>query len=665
MAATAVALPVLTEEPANAASGPGVTVNLWNWNWKSVAKECTDVLGPAGYGSVQVSPPSDSMSKGGSVWWDIYQPARYDLTSKFGDQDAFRKMIDACHAAGVKVQVDTVINHMTGQGSTSYGGYGFSKYDYPGLYSSQDFHQPPCGINDADYGNNAWRVQNCELVGLSDLNTGSDHVRDQIAAYLNKLIDLGVDGFRIDAAKHMSPDDLAAIKSRLKGSPYIHQEVIYGQNEAVQPSQYTGVGDVDEFVYGRKLKEQFTGQIKSLQTFGQSWGLSVGSDKAMVFVDNHDTERGDSTLTYKYGATYKLANTFMLAWPYGKPNVYSSFTWNDREGGPPSANGGFVTDTDCSNGRWTCFDREMSGMVGFYNAVSGTSVGNWTDNGSNLIAFSRGDRGWVAINNENSGVTRTFTTGLPAGTYPNVAGSGSVTVNAGGTATVTVPAKSAVAIRVGTSPSPTATPTATPTPTPTPTGGSTATVFYKTSWSTANIHYGIGGTWTTVPGIAMDTACTGWKKKTIDLATATTFQVTFNNNSGTWDNNHGNNYTLGTGTTIVKDGVATANATDPCQGTNPQNTATVYYSTTWSTANIHYGIGGTWTTVPGIAMDTACTGWKKKTIDLATATTFQVTFNNNSGTWDNNSGKNYALGTGTTTVKNGVATANATDPCGS
>ncbi|WP_246649783.1 carbohydrate binding domain-containing protein [Nonomuraea coxensis] len=191
-----------------------------------------------------------------------------------------------------------------------------------------------------------------------------------------------------------------------------------------------------------------------------------------------------------------------------------------------------------------------------------------------------------------------------------------------------------------------------------------ATVFYKTSWSTANIHYGIGGTWTTVPGIAMDTACTGWKKKTVDLATATTFQVTFNNNSGTWDNNHGNNYTLGTGTTIVKDGVATANATDPCQGTNPQNTATVYYSTTWSTANIHYGIGGTWTTVPGIAMDTACTGWKKKTVDLATATTFQVTFNNNSGTWDNNHGNNYTLGTGTTTVKNGVVSAGASDPCG-
>ncbi|MBX6168487.1 MAG: alpha amylase C-terminal domain-containing protein [Thermobispora bispora] len=549
-AASVVALPALTET-AGAASGPGVTANLWNWNWNSVARECTDVLGPAGYGSVQVSPPADSMSKGGSVWWDVYQPARYVLTSKFGDETAFRNMVAACHAAGVKVQADAVVNHMTGQGSTSYGGYGFSKYDYPGFYASWDFHSPTCAINDADYTTNAWRVQNCELVGLADLNTGSDYVRGQIAAYLNKLIDLGVDGFRIDAAKHIDPGDIAAIKARLKGSPYIHQEVIYGANEAVQPSWYTGNGDVDEFVYGRKLKEQFTGQIRWLQTFGQSWGLSVGDDKAVVFVDNHDTERDGSTLNYKYGATYKLANVFMLAWPYGKPNVYSAFTWSDKESGPPSAGGGFVTDSNCSNGRWTCFHREMAGMVGFYNAVQGTSVANWTDNGGNLIAFSRGDKGWVAINNENSSVTRTFTTGLPAGTYPNVAGSGSVTVNSTGTATVTIPAKSAVAIRVGTS--------ATSSPT-----GNSATIYYYTGWNPAYIHYGINGAWTTVPGVVMDTACTGWKKKTIDLGTATGFQVTFNNGSGSWDNNQGRDYTIGTGTSTVKNGVVTGNAPNPC-----------------------------------------------------------------------------------------------------
>ena len=50
-----------------------------------------------------------------------------------------------------------------------------------------------------------------------------------------------------------------------------------------------------------------------------------------------------------------------------------------------------------------------------------------------------------------------------------------------------------------------------------------ATVFYSTAtvgWTTVNIHYApTGGSWTTVPGVGMETACTGWGKKTVDLGT--------------------------------------------------------------------------------------------------------------------------------------------------
>lgn len=54
---------------------------------------------------------------------------------------------------------------------------------------------------------------------------------------MNHLIDLGVAGFRIDAAKHMYPKDLAEIYKALKNlntefgfpansRPYIYQEII-------------------------------------------------------------------------------------------------------------------------------------------------------------------------------------------------------------------------------------------------------------------------------------------------------------------------------------------------------------------------------------------------------------------------------------------------------
>jgi chitodextrinase len=95
------------------------------------------------------------------------------------------------------------------------------------------------------------------------------------------------------------------------------------------------------------------------------------------------------------------------------------------------------------------------------------------------------------------------------------------------------------------------------------------------------------------------------------------------------------------------------------------NVATVYYRlpSGWNSANIHYSpTGGTWTTVPGVAMAAACTGWMSYTANLSNATGMQAVFNNGAGTWDNNGGKNYTLGTGLSRVENGVVSTGA-NPC--
>ncbi|MFE6358714.1 carbohydrate binding domain-containing protein [Streptomyces sp. NPDC057806] len=217
----------------------------------------------------------------------------------------------------------------------------------------------------------------------------------------------------------------------------------------------------------------------------------------------------------------------------------------------------------------------------------------------------------------------------------------------------------------------TGTPSAEPVAEAVPAAAGTATVFYYTktrNWSQYRLHYAPdGGAWTTVPGVAMEAACTDWVKKTVDLGSAAGLQATFTNGSGTWDNNGGANYALGTGNITVKDGVVAHS--DPCGGTEPPSghTATVYYSTEalgWSTANIHYRpAGGTWTTVPGIGMRAACTGWWKQTLALGSATSLKAAFNNGNGTWDNNNGADYTIPAGTSTVKNRTVVKDAADPC--
>jgi len=54
-------------------------------------------------------------------------------------------------------------------------------------------------------------VRNCRLVQLLDLDLGRPSVRGKVVAYLNRLVELGVAGFRVDAVKHMWPADLSLI----------------------------------------------------------------------------------------------------------------------------------------------------------------------------------------------------------------------------------------------------------------------------------------------------------------------------------------------------------------------------------------------------------------------------------------------------------------------
>src|SRR6266511_1280907 len=111
-----------------------------------------------------------------------------------------------------------------------------------------NFHTPRCENADADYRVSAANVQNCELLGLADLNTGAEDVRSRIATYLIDLVRIGVRGFRVDAAKHISPHDLDAILALVATSvgpgnvPYYFLEVIDGGGEAIHASDFLDLG---------------------------------------------------------------------------------------------------------------------------------------------------------------------------------------------------------------------------------------------------------------------------------------------------------------------------------------------------------------------------------------------------------------------------------------
>jgi alpha-amylase len=560
------------------------SVQMFEWSWNDIATECTQWLGPQGYGGVQISPPGASKNANG--WWGVYQPVNYaSLTSRFGNEAQLKTMIDTCHAAGVRVYADIVVNQLAdGSGTATDGStWNASTLAYP-FFSSSDFHAY-CNIADSDYNSPAGRsnVQNCRLGGLPDLNSESTYVRGQVTNYLNKLLTMGVDGFRFDAAKHMAATSLNAMIAGAKAahpttnlgeSIWVTQEII-NDGEVDRPSYFAN-GTLNEFQYTYAMRDAWRNQngaspstIPTMMGTWNNWGGTWGflqPQNATVFINNWDTERNGSSLdasNYTGSVTndsqgthrYDLANIFMLAQGYGEAQLHSGFRFTNKDADRPTASP-YSGGVPQINVVWDFIHRwsDISNMVKFRSAARGQALTNWVTGNANQIAFSRGNVGFVAINNTTSAWTRTFYTGLPAGTYCNVvhglkngAGSActsdSVTVDASGNATITVPGDGsvvpAVAIYTGQKTS--------------GSGGGGGTCAVTFTIANANTSFGqnlyvVGnqtalGNWTPASGFALTIQGSGanvpWTG-TVNLPAATAMQykyVKWNGSTAVWESN--------------------------------------------------------------------------------------------------------------------------------
>lgn len=363
-------------------------------------------------------------------------------------------MVGRCNRHGIRIYVDVVFNHMTGTHKVNQGTSGSTanpeRFHFPAVpFNSTDFNDA-CQIG-SNY--NDWiAVRNCELLGLRDLNQGVLHVRQKIVEFLNKLIDIGVAGFRVDAAKHMWPGDLNLIYRELKqlntdhgfsanSSAYIAQEVIDlskdGNNEAIRKFEYTPLAPVTEFLFSSEIGRAFGGQypLRDLHMWGL-WKDFVHTKDALVFVDNHDNQRGHGAggaqiLTYHLAKIYKMATAWALAHPYGNVRIMSSFRF-DREsevnmGPPQDAQGNLLSPTIRSDGtcdtHWICEHRwrQITNMIDFRNVAGNSPQSEWWTNGHNQIAICRGNRAFAAWNNElNIDLNKRLNTCLPAGEYCDI-----------------------------------------------------------------------------------------------------------------------------------------------------------------------------------------------------------------------------------------------------
>jgi hypothetical protein len=144
-------------------------------------QDTLDYLQRLGVNAIELMPVQEFE---GNLGWGYNPSYHMALDKYYGSADAFRSLIDACHARGIAVILDVVYNHAFGQSPLAQ------------LYWDDAQNRPSA--------NNPW----LNPVSKHDFNVGSDfnHESAQTKYFVKRVLSwwmetYGVDGFRFDLSK--------------------------------------------------------------------------------------------------------------------------------------------------------------------------------------------------------------------------------------------------------------------------------------------------------------------------------------------------------------------------------------------------------------------------------------------------------------------------------
>src|SRR5437588_12812219 len=90
-----------TYRPSGHMAAGDVFVHLFEWTWTDIAAECENVLGPAGFKAVQISPPEEHSIVPSHDWRERYQPVSYSIAhSRSGTGAECTDMVTCCTTVG-------------------------------------------------------------------------------------------------------------------------------------------------------------------------------------------------------------------------------------------------------------------------------------------------------------------------------------------------------------------------------------------------------------------------------------------------------------------------------------------------------------------------------------------------------------------------------------
>ena len=265
----------------------------------------------------------------------------YTIDPKFGTEEDLRELIELCHERNVKVILDLVINH-TGTLNPWFisflnahrsGDTADPYYDFYVWYPAGE--TAPAGRTFAQLSGTSDYYECNFSNSMPELNYDNDAVRQAVLDVAKYYLDLGIDGFRFDAAKYIYFGD--NVQSAAFWQWYI------GELKTIKPDIYTvaEVWDSDgitDLYYPALNCFNFTtsqtsgliaqtaqaGNVNNYTTYVQKYldRVTAMNDTAMIipFIANHDTDRAAGYLTAASGQMKMAANLYILS--SGSPFIY-------------------------------------------------------------------------------------------------------------------------------------------------------------------------------------------------------------------------------------------------------------------------------------------------------------------------------------------------------
>jgi glycosidase len=263
----------------------------------------------------------------------------YDVTDYFavnpqyGTLDDFKQLLAEAHARGIRILIDLVLNHTSSQ--------------HPWFVASQNEQSP---FRDwyvwspSDPGQAGWHVSTSGgyyygffWEGMPDLNYTNPDVTDQMQAVVRFwLQDVGVDGFRLDAAKYLIEEGTLVQNSEPTHDWY-HNFRLFYKNLDPQALTVGEIWDISptaaEYTAGDQLDLAFDFDLAKSLIVGLRTGRAhevasmLSRDHALfqagqyaTFLTNHDMNRVMSQLAANEDKA-RLGATLLLTAP-GVPFIY-------------------------------------------------------------------------------------------------------------------------------------------------------------------------------------------------------------------------------------------------------------------------------------------------------------------------------------------------------